>query len=69
MIMAIELLDPKKNWAKIKSGDSGGGPLFKSVAQGPKLRFASAINPMVSDNLTDGMRSAFSGKTFSQRKK
>lgn len=67
--MALELLDPRKNWAKIKSANNGGGPLFKSAATQPKLRAASAINPMVSESLTDGMKGAFSGKTFNQRKR
>lgn len=62
----IELLDPKKNWSRIASNN--GGPFWRTIAPLPKLRAGSAINPLVSQNLVYP-NSAFTGKTFSQRKK
>jgi len=59
----IELLDPRKAWAKIKA--NSGGVFFQSLASKPKLTVKSGIPAMTSEALTDG----FSGKTFSERKK
>jgi len=67
--MAIELLDLKKNWGKIK-GAFGMGPLFKRPAGQPQHTFVNGVNPTASaaQGIAGSPKgSVFGGKTFSNR--
>lgn len=68
--MSDLLLNVKTNWAKVKS--DGNGPFYKTIAQQPKLTAASGINAMTSESLrypTGSVGNAFTGKTFSGKRK
>ena len=69
--MALELLDTRKNWARI--GSNTASPFWTSIAPLPKLRAAPGIAASTSESLRDGTKTvamgAFSGKTYSERKK
>lgn len=69
--MAIELLlNPAKTWAKLKAGFSG-NRMYKSVPAVQKRTYVDGVDSMVKD--AQGLRAApgnaFTGKTFSQRKR
>lgn len=67
--MAIELLDLRKNWAKIKAG-FGGGNLFRNPPKQPHHPYANGPIQDV-QNQAQGIAAqpsnAFTGKTFSAR--
>ena len=68
--MAIELLDLKKNWAKIKAG-FGGGKLFRNpppIQRHPYADGREALAEQAQGVAGQPKSSAFTGKTFSQRK-
>lgn len=70
--MAIELLlNPSKTWARIKAGFAG-NRMYKSVPPVQKRSYVDGVDSMVKE--AQGLSAApgsgaFSGKTFSQRKK
>lgn len=69
--MAIELLDLKKQWGKIKAGWNSSNRLYQNPPAPQSHPFAEGRDPLVdAAELTMGQKiaSAFTGKTFSQRK-
>lgn len=68
----IELLDPKKQWAKIKSGWNSSNRLFRSPPKPPSHPFRNGIDPMTEQAHYSAMPAsivpAFGGKTYSERK-
>lgn len=68
--MAIELLDLRKQWAKIKAGFSG-GPFNRLPARGPNPKgYKDGVSPMTREVQQSNMSvkgSVFTGKTFSNR--
>jgi hypothetical protein len=66
----IELLDMNKAWAKVKAGLSG-GKFWKQPAHGPNpSRYEDGIDPKTQQAMqfSGKISSAFTGKTFSNRK-
>lgn len=69
--MAIELLDLKKQWAKIKSGFSGGN-MFRNPVPPQRHRFVDGRAPTARESAemnSSTPKSAFTGQTYNNRKK
>lgn len=69
--MAIELLDERKQWAKIKAGWNSSNRLFRNPPPIQRHPYANGRDSAVDQaQLVEGQKisSAFTGKTFSQRK-
>lgn len=62
--MAIEMLDVKKNWGKIKAAFKT-GPFFKTIPAQPNRHFVQGVEPMTHQAM--GV-SPFNGKGFSVKK-
>jgi hypothetical protein len=68
--MAVEMLDVKKVWGKIKAGFTG-GKFYANIPAHPARRFVNGIDPMASESMGISMTPkypVFGGKGFSDRK-
>ena len=68
--MAIELLDIRKQWAKIKGG-FGNGRLYRNPNPPQHRTYVNGVDSMAMEAQGIGASpkgSVFGGKTFSQRK-
>lgn len=69
--MAIELLDVAAQWAKLKGKWNSSNRLFRNPPPIQRHPYAEGRDPLVDQaQMTAGQKiaSAFTGKTFSQRK-
>lgn len=60
----IELLNPQKNWAKIRAGFKG-GDWYKNPQGSGSFNFQAA--PTMSPDANPVLQSAFGGKNFKQK--